>query len=220
MVTPFERLYAVMTRPLVIACWLLMTTVVWFYLDRPLADFFAGLELHTNAVPLAWFTMLGTRAFYITLYLTAALYFRYFRVNPEWEARCWFLFICVLIPEIICGVLKVSLGRARPDMWFQEQFYGFYGFQAKSAFWSFPSGHTTTIMGVTLGAGILFPRYCYALVTAGLLVAVSRVLLVQHYLSDIMSASYLVLIEVGLLQYFLRANSRSALIFRGVLGKS
>ena len=97
----------------------------------------------------------------------------------------------------------MSLGRARPILLFQKQFYGFYGFHFDHNFWSFPSGHATTIMGLSFGLSILFPRYVKYFMLLGILVMTTRVILTQHFLSDVLIAAYLCLIEVGIIYYLI-----------------
>ncbi|MFC3907849.1 phosphatase PAP2 family protein [Legionella dresdenensis] len=203
----FSRFLAFMTRPFIALSIVTFIVVAFLYIDRPLAIDLAGIDFRTNLTVMNWFTKLGLGVIYLALFLAAALFFRYVKKNPLWEARMWFLWLCVLIPGVICGVLKVLLGRARPDMLFKSQAYGFYGLQTKAPFWSFPSGHTTTIMGVALGLCVLFPRYCYAFAIGGFLVAASRVLLTHHYLSDVLAASYLTLLEIGLLLWVLQKKN-------------
>ena len=96
-------------------------------------------------------------------------------------------------------VLKIVFSRARPDLLFSQQWYGFYGFKFSAPFWSFPSGHATTIMGFVFALCALWPKYRYLFLLYGVLIALSRVVLTHHYLSDVMVASYLALVEVGLL---------------------
>ena len=136
-----------------------------------------------------------------------ALWFRYIKVNPLWEARFWFLFICVAIVSSACGILKVSLGRARPSMWLEQKAFGFYGWHMDAPFMSFPSGHTSIIMSLAFALSILFPRYGVPVMLAGFVVALSRVLLVHHYLSDVLTASYLALIGVGIILAYLQKKS-------------
>ncbi|MDI9817694.1 MULTISPECIES: phosphatase PAP2 family protein [unclassified Legionella] len=205
--SPFERLLALMTKPGVMLVYVTLVILSFLYLDVPLAEFFYSVDLRSSFPLISWITKLGLGVIYIPSFFLLALFFRYIRQNQEWEARAWFLFMCVSIPGIVCGFLKIIFGRARPALLFENHFYGFYGLQTKAPFWSFPSGHTTTIMGVVFGLSILFPRYCYAFILTGLTVALSRVLLTHHYLSDIMAAGYLTLLEVGILLCFLRRKS-------------
>lgn len=205
--SPFDRLLAIMTKPLVIVIYVGFIILSFIYFDKPLTRYLYALDLRTSVPFLSFLTKLGLGIIYFPLFLLSALFFRYIRKNPKWEACAWFLLLCIVIPSTICLFIKVNLGRARPSMFFMAQDYGFYGFNLNPHFWSFPSGHTTTIMGVVMGLGIVFPRYFYAFMLAGLAVALSRVLLTHHYLSDIMVAAYLTLLEVGLMLYILRRKS-------------
>lgn len=204
---PFERLFKFMTSPWVVMIFIMLLLGCYFYLDQILALQLSYLHLSNTFPYLNWFTALGKGAPYFFLFFAAGIFFRYVKSSPLWETRCWFLLSCVIFSNVICGILKVLLGRARPGMWLQQQYYGFYGWHRQEQFMSFPSGHTSTIMSVVFGLSILFPRYWAAFLSTGLLVALSRVLLVQHYLSDILVASYLALLEVGLLYYLLRKKS-------------
>jgi membrane-associated phospholipid phosphatase len=204
---PFNRLALVMTRSWVILAYVLIIILSFLYIDKPLADYLALLNFRINFVFLNLFTNLGLGALYITTLLLAALFFRYVRLNPVWEARMWFLWWCVVLSWLVCGVLKIIFGRARPDMWFKGQYYGFYWLKMQAPFWSFPSGHTTTIMAISFGLCVLFPRSFYAFILVGFLIAMSRVLLVHHYFSDVLTATYLALLEVSLLLWILRKKS-------------
>jgi membrane-associated phospholipid phosphatase len=176
----------------------------FFYVDKSLAIYLHALHLSEHYPFLDAITILGESKLYLVSFFLLALLFRYGIRRVRWEASAWFLWLCVLVPNLICLVLKVLLGRARPELWFQDQLFGFYGFQHQSSFWSFPSGHTTTIMGLIWGLSILFPRYVWIYGIIGFVVVVSRLLLLQHYLSDVMIAAYLALLEVGVLWLLLR----------------
>lgn len=205
--TVFERLFKVMTRPIMVITVVLLITLCWFYIDQPLAETMAKANLREHLFFLNWLTALGFGLPYFLLFFAAGIYFRYIQCNSVWEARSWFMLLCVVVSNLICGFLKVMLGRARPDLWFQNKLYGFYGWHTKSPFMSFPSGHTTTIMSIALGLSILFPRHWFFFILTGFLVALSRVLLVYHYLSDVLIASYLAFLEIGLLYYLLHKKS-------------
>jgi membrane-associated phospholipid phosphatase len=100
--------------------------------------------------------------------------------------------------------LKSGLGRARPELWLEYKQYGFYWFKFTKMYWSFPSSHATTIMGLLIGLSLLFPRTVLFSIIPALLIMSSRVLLYQHFVSDILTAIYLTLIESGILVYCLR----------------
>jgi membrane-associated phospholipid phosphatase len=201
--SPFDRFVKTMLKPWMVLSYFAFVIVSFFYFDIPVASWCHGLNLRNNMPVFYQITLLGTGGAYILLLCGMALFFRYVYHNQTYEARCWLLWLCVLIPYAITLVLKSLFGRARPELWFDEQLFGFYGLHFNKQFWSFPSGHTTTIMGLMFGLCILFPRYLYAFLAAGLCVVATRVLLTNHYLSDVMATSYLVLMEIAVLWAFL-----------------
>ena len=199
--TILERLLNKMTKPIAFICVVLVITLSYFYLDKPIAQYFHDHQGSEEGKYLFQkITDLGNNELYLILFLVLALLFRYVYRSKYWEVRSWFLWLCVLFPIVICGALKVLLGRARPGLLFlKEHLYGFYGPHLNHDFWSFPSGHTTTVMGVVFGLSVVFPRYFYLFLLSGSLVIFSRVMLLNHFLSDVLAASYLALIEVGFL---------------------
>lgn len=205
--SPFHRLLHIMIKPWVIALYLAFVIALFFCVDKPVAEYLNTLDLQNNFALLKILTQLGSFAAWLVLFLAGALYCRYVRRNRVWEERCWFMWSCMLLTSVICALLKTMLGRARPEAWFADHAWGFYGFQMKSGYWSFPSGHTSTIMTLAFGLSILFPKHVRSFILIGLLVAVSRVLLVQHYLSDVMIAAYLSLLEVGFLCWLARKKA-------------
>ena len=144
----FDRLFKTVTKPWVAISLGMFIIISFFYFDKPVAYFFHVLDLKQHYPIVYWITNLGIGAVDLTLLFLFALFFRYIRRNKQSEARSWFLFLCVLIPNIICVALKTLLGRARPELLFDKSLYGFYGFHTNSQFWSLPSGHTTTVMGL------------------------------------------------------------------------
>ena len=207
--TPFERLLAIMIKPWVVVSCIGLIILSILYADQPIAYYFHSLHQHGYTIFLVWLTTLGMNQLYIVPLFILGVIFRYVYHNTLWATRTWFLWSCVLVPNIVCVVLKIGLGRARPDLWFSDQQYGFYGIHTQSSYWSFPSGHTTTVMGFVFGLSVLFPRYTMLYLIFGLMVVVSRVMLTQHYLSDVMVASYLALLEVGLLHYWFQCKKWS-----------
>lgn len=196
-----------MTKPWVVFLVLASIVFSFFYVDQWIAQTVYGFHFKKITVLMKLITMLGVGALYSVGLVVAALYCRYRSHNKCFEIRLWILWLCVVVPNFICLILKTTLGRARPELLFSDNLYGFYGYHTSASYWSFPSGHTTTIMGFVFGLCALFPKHCVVFILTGLLVAVSRVFLIQHYLSDVLTASYLALIEVGLLYSWLKPKS-------------
>ena len=212
--TAFERLFDAMTRPLVVVFCFGLITLLFLYIDQPItiaahgAQFENGAQFETKFPWLDLLTKFGKIQAYIIGIGIVALASELVFKNIHSERRACFLLSCLLLSNLVCLVLKVTLGRARPDLYFSEHLYGFYGPHKNPLYWSFPSGHTTTIMALVFGLSALFPRYMIGFILFGSLVAASRILLLQHYLSDVLMASYLALIEVGFLYYWLSAYLR------------
>lgn len=201
---PFDRLLHLMLRPWIAGSYVAFIFLSFFYFDKSVAYYFHDLNLNTIFPVLNWVTCLGEGFVYIGAFFLLALFFRYIYRNNTWETRAWFLWLCVLAPNVVSIFLKILLGRARPKLLFDDNLFGFYGLQSNGLYWSFPSGHTTTIVGLVLGFSIVFPRLVYLWLLSGFLIISTRVLLTNHYLSDVMATSYLVLLEIGLMVLYLR----------------
>jgi membrane-associated phospholipid phosphatase len=203
--TAFERLFTTMANPWVMLFMVVLNVLLYFFVDKPLTFFMKTQQWMVKYPLLDILTQLGAGWFYMICLALLACVFRFILHNERWAHRTWFLWLCVLVPNLICLVLKILLGRARPDIFISSNLYGFYGLQKTAIYWSLPSGHTTTIMGLLLGCGALFPRYLWGFICFGGLISALRIVLLKHYLSDVMVASYLALIEVGLLYHWLES---------------
>jgi membrane-associated phospholipid phosphatase len=205
--TQFEKVFYFMKKPWVIIFYAILVILAYYFVDKPIATYFYQLDLGTKMHSLELLTALGKWIAYVILFFIAGLYFRYIQVNTVYEARAWYLLGCVLVANLICLILKVALSRARPDLLFTSNVFGFYWFKLSSNYWSLPSGHTTTVISLASGLGVLFPRYFYAFLIVALLVVASRVLLYFHYLSDVMSAFYISLLTVGFFTEYLKRKN-------------
>lgn len=109
--------------------------------------------------------------------------------------RSLYLFLCVAISGIICDLLKLVFGRPRPSLWFDHglSHFVFLGHRQfhESAYTSFPSGHATTAASFAVGLILLFPRLRVIGVIFMLTIAMARVLLLRHYVADVMAGMYL-----------------------------
>ena len=202
--SPFNHLFKIMTKSWVMLSYVLLMIGLFLYVDAPVALFFHRIELGYIQPLSQGITTLGKARPLIALLILLTLGFRYFLRRRQWEMWGWFLCLTTLIPSVIVVGLKIIFGRARPELLFDEGIYGFQWFEYSRPFWSFPSGHTATLMGCMLGAYIIWPKYRWVFLSIGFLVMASRVILLQHYISDVLVSAYLALIEVGILQWVLQ----------------
>lgn len=202
--TQFERIFSYMKKPWVIILYFVVGILVYNFVDIPLATYFYQFDFRKNLQFLNIFTSLGQWKAYIILFFLSGLFFRFVRVNPVFEARSWYLLGCILIPNLIGFALKIILSRARPELLFESHYFGFYWFKLNDAYWSFPSGHTITVIASACGLAVLLPNYFYVFLGLALLVACSRVLLYHHYLSDVMAGFYFSLLITGFYIHYLK----------------
>lgn len=205
--TQFEKTFNVMRNPWVIVSYIILVCFAYFFVDKSIATYFHQLDIRGNFPALTMFTALGKWKIYILLFVFLFLYFRYLQKHEVFEAKALYLIGCIFIPNLISFVIKVCLSRARPDLLFSSNLFGFYWFQTKDLYWSFPSGHAVTITGLASGLGVLFPRYFFAFLGLAALVILSRVFLYHHYLSDVMTGFYLSLLVVGFYTEFLKRKN-------------
>jgi membrane-associated phospholipid phosphatase len=186
--------------------------------DKPVALFF-----HSSGPDLAWLhrvahevTVFGNSAWYLipTPVLYAVLRWGVLprtsdparREKIIWLARiCLFLFVAVAFSGLLTDLLKIFFGRARPRLLFHHALYSFSFFKFSARMWSFPSGHANTIFALATACYLVAPRGRYLYFPIAVIVAVSRVVVGDHYPSDIIMGAYLgVLTTVYLKFFFLR----------------
>ena len=91
---------------------------------------------------------------------------------------------------LIVLLLKRSVARARPELYFEKGIYGLgESFSRVQQFNSFPSSHTYAAFAVAVVLSILAPRWRVAFLLLAALVAMSRLVNLDHYLSDVMTAA-------------------------------
>lgn len=199
-----ESIFYVVKKPWMIFSFLILVTVTYLFLDIPISRFFYQWDLRINFYPLVLFTAIGKWQAYAVLFFLLGCYFRYVNRNQRYEMESWFLLLCILIPNLIGFLVKIIVARARPDLLFSHDLFGFYWFKMQRLYWSLPSGHTLTAAALAAGLGTLYPRYSMVFLFVAFLVALSRILLYQHYLSDVLIAFYFSLWVVALISTYFK----------------
>ena len=115
-----------------------------------------------------------------------------------------------LSSEASANILKVLTHRLRPD--FQPDGTDAGGaFHGAGPYWdSFPSGHTASYWSLFWPLALAFPRWRGPLLAVPVFVALGRLVLGVHYLSDVWAAIWLVVAWAALWQALGRGVGRLA----------
>lgn len=178
----------------------LTEAVAMIWLDRPVADFFHAAGGARQPFFLG-VQSLGLGYPYLVL---SGLAFAFLRWGGELrQLRRWatalraqafipgFIFVAVAGAGLAADIVKIVVGRTRPKLLFASGTYDFTWFGLRADHWSFPSGHATTIAALMTALWCLWPRPLWLYVAAAGVVAASRVVTGQHYLSDVIAGAAL-----------------------------
>ena len=101
------------------------------------------------------------------------------------------MFVSVGGAGLIANLAKNIIGRARPKLFDQVGVLDFKLFAFDPDYASLPSGHATNIFALATVIGILWPRGRVLLYTVAAWIAASRVLIGQHYVTDVVLGAIL-----------------------------
>lgn len=180
----------------------------YFFIDRDVAKFFLA-NIDTYELIGDTLSVVGESHWYLASGLLGFLFFKYYKKNRLYEQRFLFLLYINLFSGIISLLLKWFFSRIRPwglrsghdeygflafqnwDMpFFEKMQYHFSTlFESPTTYSSFPSGHTTTVFAVITYLSILFPKYIYLWLSLAVVVAGSRILANDHFISDLFAGA-------------------------------
>jgi len=111
-----------------------------------------------------------------------------------------------ILAFILTGILKVLLARYRPIEFFTHGLYGFHFLSDRWAFDSTPSGHTSMAFAILGGlASQVKKTWLWILIIIiCLIIAASRLILNNHYLSDLIFGGYVGLLSVYWVNYLVQ----------------
>lgn len=100
-------------------------------------------------------------------------------------------FLAIVGSGLLSTLLKRLIGRARPRLADVMGALHFDPATAKSALASFPSGHTTTAFAVAIFLSVVWSRWRVLFVLLAVMVALSRLIVGAHHLSDVLGGAWL-----------------------------
>ena len=167
-----------------------MVALSYFFLDLSLSSYYRKLNGSFVHHFFEYVTKGGDSLPYIIIALFGYLIFKYFRKNQEYASKFLLILESVAISGIAADLLKWIAGRYRPCKFFDDNLYGFDFFHIQFAFVSFPSGHTATAFAFAAAMAYLFPKKQWIWWVFAILVGFSRIVLIDHYLSDVIGGAF------------------------------
>ena len=155
------------------------------------APFFAALTAAADAAHEALMThVLGLPVIFLVLGLAVAI--GRYALKQRGAALFLILLLTHEFSMVLANVLKGSVHRLRPEVQFGTGYVG-------TGLWangphndSFPSSHTATYFSLCWPLALAFPRWRVPLLVLPGLVALGRLVLGMHYLSDVWFSLWLV----------------------------
>lgn len=127
----------------------------------------------------------------VTAIVTVLCILRYIAKKPS--DKLYIMSLTLIMTIIITTVIKISLARYRPELLLFDNRYGFHFFSMKKVYNSMPSGHTALSFAGLLAIANFFNKRVITLIAVILacLIAVSRIIVLDHFVSDVILAAYI-----------------------------
>lgn len=190
----------------------IITCMMWF--DRDIALIFGTMkqEMPSVIAPFQAVTTLGKSQWYLyPLGLYSAYAALMLRLRPA-ERAIWlprlqtglFIFANVALSGLAVDIIKIFVGRPRPVLFLEDGIFNqFSPFMLKSRWWSFPSGHSVTVLSLALAVSLFWPRLRWLLLAFAGLIGASRVIVTAHYMGDVFGGfAVAVIVFMGLVRLF------------------
>ncbi|MEJ0063864.1 MAG: phosphatase PAP2 family protein [Alphaproteobacteria bacterium] len=181
------------------------------WVDRPITAYLQALDRERPDIiaPFKVITDLGKSVWYLPplgIYAGVAFLLAW-RGKKQWLARgqiAAFIFANVAVSGLAVDLMKILVGRSRPVLLARHDIFNQFSlvvFDSQS--WSFPSGHSATVMSLALAVSAIFPRWRAALLVFAGVVASTRVIVAAHYPSDMIAGiAFAVMVYLALTALF------------------
>ncbi|MCD6405926.1 MAG: phosphatase PAP2 family protein [Planctomycetes bacterium] len=165
------------------------TLALYHWVDVPLVRI---IRHYKEASPAYLDSIFDAARYYGQAFSVALAFLLMLRMDPRHRRDAFLLAIAVFTATIAVSLIKTATSRARPHEFLAHgrMWHAFAGF-ASAKYCSFPSGHATTAFAFSAALSRTYPKGRTIFFVAAALCAVSRVLDLQHYPSDVITGAVL-----------------------------
>ena len=186
-----------------VCIYLLLGSLVFLFFDYSISKFFYNLNSQTKSL-FETLTHFGDSLYYFIPIIVIWSAIKIIKNKNEILLTISdifiFIFFNILLSGIVVQILKHILGRPRPSEFHLYNYSTPALFNFDSSWHSFPSGHTATIFAFIFCLLVLFPKIKNILITLGIIIASTRVIVGAHYVSDIFGGILVAYISTILLR--------------------
>jgi undecaprenyl-diphosphatase len=120
--------------------------------------------------------------------------------------RVEFFVLAVALPVLVAELIKWTVGRGRPFVGGKADAFNFVPFTGTEAYFSFPSAHAVTAFALAFAVTAIWPRLWVAASAYAVLIAASRLLLLAHHPSDVVSGALVGIVGAMAVRYWFAAR--------------
>lgn len=181
---------------------LFLIVLSYNFVDIPVAIFCRQTDQNIRQV-FDWITELGISAWYLVASIFLFVIFRFYIKKRVYANRALFIFAAVALSGIAAILIKLTVARYRPKLFFETGLYGFDFFNVTYEYNSFPSGHVATIFSLAAAMSLFWPKYRVYFFVVAFAVALSRIVLISYYVSDVIAGALIGSLTVILLNKYI-----------------
>ena len=159
----------------------------YFYWDRPISEWVQQMPPIVSSIGYVISALSNPGLSMLILPLLLFISLVWWQKKPL--ANLFLLMtITVNATHFLTTPIKMFFGRYRPDLWLSQHLYGFDFLVYKDIEMSFPSGHAMTIASILFSIACVYPKKFPLLLVLTILLSFCRVIVDQHYVSDILAS--------------------------------
>ncbi len=170
------------------ACYFYIDIPITLYVHKHLQDSFIVTLSKSITIPALYLKGLG-----IFLFFTCLAWRLLSKKSFSMLLSAEFTGASIVLTTFIITVLKHLLGRYRPPMFLSQDLYGFSGLTSVKMQCSSPSGHSGMMFALMISLCFIVKntllRTLFILIAIGF--ALARVVVLKHYLGDVIFGAYL-----------------------------